>query len=243
MPAPDPSTFLCSATVNFELPKGAAGASVGPGHVHAGTLWTGKKKAAQAIAWTIRGSEAIGCVLPAADFASSFANAVSGLDVVGTGEPAGDAPSRALLWWRGAAPASGGEALGDPPRAAMWQGSADSFVDLTPDGAPIATASACAAGFSRDGSRKRPDRSVSARGSGRAHPPNRWTCTRLSAATGRRPPYIARTSAAIVCCCSEPSRRSSKWAVSIRSWPSRLAGGSTGCRTCVSRSPESIVPR
>jgi hypothetical protein len=148
-------TFLCTATVNVELPKGTPGAPVGPDHVHAGTLWTGKKNAAQAIAWTVRDGTATGSVLPAPGFASSFANGVSGLDVVGTGDRLGDEPSRALLWRRGAEPialanphdeeastfgiaADGGHQGGysgvTMSAACIWNGRTESFVLLHPKG-------------------------------------------------------------------------------------------------------------
>jgi hypothetical protein len=205
-------TFLCTATSTIALGIPEAAAPLGPETVYAGTLWTGKKNAARAMAWTIRGAAAIGCALPSANFAASFAAAADGAHVVGTGEPPGDAPSRAVLWIGGQEPPSllanphdptastaayavsgdtqGGSSGGmdsdaciwhgstesivmlPPPeifascvravcgseqagdfvrsietsalkRAALWRGSADSFVDLTPDGVAIASATAC----------------------------------------------------------------------------------------------------
>jgi len=64
-------TFLCTARTTVELPLGEPGAPVGPGQVHAGTLWTGKKKAAQAIAWTLTDGHVTGAVLAAPGFAAS----------------------------------------------------------------------------------------------------------------------------------------------------------------------------
>lgn len=148
-------TFLCTARATIALGTGESGAPIGPEAVYAATLWTGKKNTPQAIAWTVRAKEAIGCVLPAAGFASSHATAVAGLDVVGTGEPPGEGPSRALLWKAGAAPVvlanpadpaastaahavtadlQGGSSGGMAASACIWRGSTESFVSLHPKG-------------------------------------------------------------------------------------------------------------
>src|SRR5262245_37148539 len=63
-------TFLCTAGGSIPLNIPDTPAALGPEPVFAQTLWTGKKGAARAMAWTVRGDAAIGCALPFSGFAS-----------------------------------------------------------------------------------------------------------------------------------------------------------------------------
>lgn len=159
--------FLCTAKDSIALGKAEVGAPVGPEPIFAGTSWTGKQNTPQAVAWTVRGTQAAGSLLPAPGFASSQATGADGLQIVGTGNSSGDAPSRALLWTGRGEPVvladprdpqastaayavrgnlQGGSSGGMAAGACLWRGSTQSFVSLHPSGVDAS----CVRGVSDD---------------------------------------------------------------------------------------------
>jgi hypothetical protein len=147
--------FLCTARGATALGAAEEGAPLGPEPIHVGALPTGPKGSSRAVAWTIRGTQAHGAYLAAADFVSTRADAADGMQIVGAGVSAAGL-ERALLWQGNAAPL----ALSDPgdaaassaayavcgstqggssghmaPHASLWRGTAESFINLHPPGA------------------------------------------------------------------------------------------------------------